>query len=57
VLGENPPYEVIDGFARRIWVGCAIDKVLLIKKGLYLVRFMEHHDAMIVAQKGFYHFD
>ncbi|KAJ8420205.1 hypothetical protein Cgig2_021782 [Carnegiea gigantea] len=32
VLGANPPYEVIDGFS--------IDKVLLIKKGLYLVRDM-----------------
>ena len=57
VLGANPPYKVIDGFVRRICTGCVMDKVLLIKKGLYAVRFMEHHDAMIVAQKGFYHFD
>ena len=57
VLGENPPYELIDGFIRRIWIGCEIDKVLLIKKGLYLVTFIGHQDAMLVAQKGVYHFD
>ncbi|KAJ8420679.1 hypothetical protein Cgig2_024212 [Carnegiea gigantea] len=43
VLGANPPYEVIDGFA--------IDKVLLIKKGLYLVRFMDKQDAMKFANE------
>ena len=53
----NPLYEVVDGFVRWIWIGFAIDKVLLIKKGLFLVRFMEQQDAVIVAQKGVYHFD
>ena len=41
----------------KFWTGFAIDKVLLIKKGLYLVRFMDKPDAMKVAQKGVYHFD
>ncbi|KAJ8419892.1 hypothetical protein Cgig2_017702 [Carnegiea gigantea] len=45
VLGVDPRYEVIAGY------------VLLIKKGLYLVRFIEHQHALIVAQKGVYHFD
>ena len=57
VLGANPPYEVINGFVRRIWAGQAIDKVLLIKRGLYLVRFQDKLDAQKVAQKGVYHFD
>jgi len=57
VLGANPPLEVIDGFVRRIWKGYEIDKVLLIKKGLYLVRFTELKDALEVAQKGVFHFD
>ena len=57
VLGENLPIEVIDGFVRRIWKGHEIDKVLLIKKGLYLVRFNELNDALAVAQKGVFHFD
>ena len=57
VLGANPSYEVIVGYVRRIWVDFAIDKVLLIIKGLYLVRFNEHQAAMTVAQKGVYYFD
>ena len=31
--------------------------MLLFKKGLYLVRFNELKDAMVVAQKGVFHFD
>ena len=57
VLGANPPYEVIAGFINRIWKDFSIDKILLVKKGLFLVRFNELQDAMTVAHKGFYHFD
>ena len=57
VLGANPPYEVIARYVRRIWSDFAIDKVLLIKKGLSLVRFNEHLAAVIVTQKGAYYFD
>ncbi|KAJ8435935.1 hypothetical protein Cgig2_013282 [Carnegiea gigantea] len=49
VLGVNPPFEVIEGYVRRIWKDFAINKVILIKKGLcldYLVRFMDYSDAM-----------
>jgi len=49
VLGANPPYEVIAGYVNRIWNEFAIDKVLMIKKGLYLVRFEEHQAALTVA--------
>ena len=57
VLGANPPFEVIEGYVRRRWKDFAINKVILIEKGLYLVRFVEYQDAMTVTQKGFYHFD
>ncbi|KAJ8419807.1 LOW QUALITY PROTEIN: hypothetical protein Cgig2_005394 [Carnegiea gigantea] len=52
-----PPFEVILGYVRRIWKDFAINKVILIKKGLYLVRFMDYQDAMKVTQKGVYQFD
>ena len=48
-LGANPPYVVITGYVNRIWNEFAIDKVLMIKKGLYLVRFEEHQAALTVA--------
>ncbi|KAJ8422180.1 hypothetical protein Cgig2_015761 [Carnegiea gigantea] len=57
VLGANPPVEVIEGFVRRIWSDYAIDKVMQIKKGLYLMRFLETRNAEMVAHKGLYHFD
>ena len=57
VLGANPPYGVIEGFIRRIWKDSSIDKVALIKKGLYLVRFEDYQDTLQVVQKGIYHFD
>jgi len=57
VLKANPPVEVIKGFVKRIWSAYAIDKVLLVKKGLYLVRFLEAQDAKTVAHNGLYHFD
>ena len=52
VLGANPPYEVIAGYIRRIWSDFAIDKVLLIKKGLYLVWFNEHQAVMKSSTEG-----
>ncbi|KAJ8427589.1 LOW QUALITY PROTEIN: hypothetical protein Cgig2_006653 [Carnegiea gigantea] len=50
VLGANPLVEVIDGFVRRIWKEYAIDKVMLIKKGLYLVRFLDAQDVTFYCQ-------
>jgi len=57
ILGANPPYEVIAGFVHRIWGEFAIDKVLMVRRGLYLVRFEDYQAAVKVAQKGVYYFD
>ena len=42
VLGAILPFVVIEGFIRRIWKEYIIDRVVLIKKGLYLVRFTNY---------------
>ncbi|KAL2903715.1 hypothetical protein RDABS01_002425 [Bienertia sinuspersici] len=39
VLGANPPTSVMDGFIRRVWKEHAVDKVINVKKGLFLVHF------------------
>ena len=57
VLKANRPYEVIEAFIKRIWKDYSIDKVAVIKKGFYLVRFQGYHDAMQVVQQGVYQFD
>ncbi|KAL2930273.1 LINE-1 retrotransposable element ORF2 protein, partial [Bienertia sinuspersici] len=39
VLGANPLNSIMDGFIRRVWKEHAVDKVINIKKGLFLVHF------------------
>ncbi|KAJ8423185.1 LOW QUALITY PROTEIN: hypothetical protein Cgig2_026633 [Carnegiea gigantea] len=51
VLGANPPFEVIQGFIKRIWAKLAIDKTILVRKGAFLVRFGN------IGEKGVYYFD
>ncbi|KAJ8431317.1 hypothetical protein Cgig2_032307 [Carnegiea gigantea] len=57
VIGANPPLEVLNGFVRRIWQACEIDKVCLVRKGVFLVRFQNLNDQFTVVQRGVYFFD
>jgi len=57
VQGANPPISIIEGFVKRMWMDYAINKVVLVKKGLYLVRFEDYQDTLKVIQRGFYLFD
>ena len=38
VLGVNPPLHVIDGFVRRIWKDLDIEKVGMVRKGVFIVK-------------------
>jgi len=57
VLGANPPLKVIEGFVKRIWKTLAIDKICLVKRGVFLVHFTNLDDQLSVVQNGVYHFD
>ncbi|KAJ8423024.1 hypothetical protein Cgig2_028227 [Carnegiea gigantea] len=57
VLGANPPLEVMEGFIQRIWKSFAINKICLVKKGVYLVRFQHIHEQTTVLQRGVYYFN
>uniref|UniRef100_A0A803PT20 DUF4283 domain-containing protein n=1 Tax=Cannabis sativa TaxID=3483 RepID=A0A803PT20_CANSA len=48
VLGANPPLDVLEGFARRIWKE-KVDKVGLISYGIFLIRFtsVEIRDSIL----------
>lgn len=39
VLGANPPLHVMEGFIKRVWGKYGIDRVALIGKGIFIVRF------------------
>ncbi|KAJ8424252.1 LOW QUALITY PROTEIN: hypothetical protein Cgig2_007178 [Carnegiea gigantea] len=50
VLGGNPPFE-------RIWASFELDKILQIRRGVFLVRFVHLQDKMQVRKRGIYCFD
>ncbi|KAJ8430737.1 LOW QUALITY PROTEIN: hypothetical protein Cgig2_004630 [Carnegiea gigantea] len=57
VLGANPPLEVIKGYINRIWDAYELDRILQVRRGLYLVRFSHWQDKLEVEKKGIYFFD
>lgn len=38
-FGVNLFLQVMDGFIRRVWGKLGIDKIVLVAKGIYIVRF------------------
>ncbi|KAJ8420630.1 hypothetical protein Cgig2_002710 [Carnegiea gigantea] len=57
VLGPNPPLEVIEGFIRRIWKAFDIDKICMVRKGVFLLRFNNFNDQLTVVKRGVFFFD
>ena len=57
VLGANPSFEVIKVFIKRIWGSYEINKILQVRRGIFLVRFQNSKDKDRVIKKGIYHFD
>ncbi|XP_074315351.1 uncharacterized protein LOC141651545 [Silene latifolia] len=39
ILGANPPWNVVEGFIKRVWSKFDIDKVSFMPNGIFLVRF------------------
>lgn len=40
IVGANTLLNVMEGFIRRIWRNLKVNKVVMVKKGVYLVRFL-----------------
>ncbi|KAL9247595.1 hypothetical protein vseg_021012 [Gypsophila vaccaria] len=57
ILGANPPWEVFEGFIRRIWTKFNIDKISFMPNGIFLVRFKSIDMQERVLQSGYYLFD
>ncbi|XP_048492984.1 uncharacterized protein LOC104907175 [Beta vulgaris subsp. vulgaris] len=55
-MGANPPIHVMEGFVHRIWKNLKVDKVAMIHKGVFIVRFstMENRDKVL---SGHFFFD
>ncbi|XP_048490011.1 uncharacterized protein LOC125491972 [Beta vulgaris subsp. vulgaris] len=56
VMGANPLIHVMEGFVHRIWKNIKVDKVAMIHKGVFIVRFssMDNRDKILL---GHYFFD
>ena len=50
VLGANPPSEIIQGFIKRIWGAFEIDKILQVRKGVFLIRFGNLQDKLAIKK-------
>ena len=57
VMGANPPIEVMKGFFKRIWASYSIDRILYVRKGVFLVHFEHIQDKIIVEKRGIFFFD
>ncbi|KAL9226178.1 hypothetical protein vseg_002019 [Gypsophila vaccaria] len=57
ILGANPPWEVLEGFVRRIWSKFNIDNISFLLNGVFLVRFHSNDMLERVLQSGHYLFD
>lgn len=40
VIGSNPKSGLVDGFSRRLWGKLNVDKIIPIKRGVFLIRFL-----------------
>ncbi|KAJ8421712.1 hypothetical protein Cgig2_003360 [Carnegiea gigantea] len=54
VLGANPPFSVMEEFLKRIWKAFEIDRILMVKRGMFLVRFLNLQDKQAVEKRGLY---
>lgn len=57
LLGENPPFAVMNDYFRRIWSGHGIDKVIQMEKSLYVIRFQTKEDKDLGLVKECLQFD
>ena len=49
VMGANPLVIVIEGFIKRIWKDLSVNKVGMISKVVFLVRFQNENDRDVAS--------
>jgi len=47
----------MQGFIRRIWGAYGIDKILQVRKGVFIIRFQNIQDKLTVEKRGIYYCD
>ncbi|XP_074314866.1 uncharacterized protein LOC141651037 [Silene latifolia] len=54
IVGANPPWQVLEGFLKRIWSKYTVDKISFLPNGVFLARF--NTEEMKQADLGSGHF-
>ncbi|VFQ80063.1 unnamed protein product [Cuscuta campestris] len=57
ILGANPPIEVVEGFAKRIWEQADILDITMLKPGQFVVHFGRMEVTEEILKKSYYFFD
>ncbi|XP_062080256.1 uncharacterized protein LOC133785013 [Humulus lupulus] len=57
VLGANPPFDVFEGFIKRMWGKLGIERIARLNAGHTLVKFRDEVTRDLVLENGVLHFD
>lgn len=57
VVGPNPPFSIMEGLLRRIWAKKGIEKIVVVNKGIFLVRFHSIEQRDVIQNEVFQFFD
>ncbi|XP_074298310.1 uncharacterized protein LOC141629164 [Silene latifolia] len=56
-VGANPPWQILEGFLKRIWNKYVIDKISFLPYGVFLARFQTEEMKQSVLNSGYFLFD
>ncbi|XP_074300630.1 uncharacterized protein LOC141631922 [Silene latifolia] len=57
ILGANPPWDIVEGFIRRLWINHQVDMLSFLPNGVFLVRFKSRAAREAVLKQGHFLFD
>ncbi|XP_074314953.1 uncharacterized protein LOC141651130 [Silene latifolia] len=57
IVGANPPWQIVEGFLKRIWSKYTVDKISFLPNGVFLARFQTEEMKQTVLNSGHYLFD
>ncbi|XP_074288529.1 uncharacterized protein LOC141613686 [Silene latifolia] len=57
ILCANPPWDIVEGFIRRLWINHQVDRLSFLPNGVFLVRFKSRAAREAVLKQGHFLFD
>ncbi|XP_074290689.1 uncharacterized protein LOC141617395 [Silene latifolia] len=57
IVGANPPWQILEGFLKRIWSKYNIDKISFLPNGVFIARFQTIEMQQAVLKSGHFLFD